>query len=300
MPAPELFPPALLARLAGYRLVSRQPARAAAGGSWRSRLKGGTVEFADYREYSPGDEPRRVDWKAYARLRRLYVKEYLDEREDRILFLIDTSASMDFGGAHHKGLFALKLAAGLGSCALSNQDSLAVFSPGGGRAPRLFPPARGLKALPRLQEFLANLNFGGQEDLATALKRARQQLPRLQGLYVFSDFLYPDGIEQLLREAAGAAMEVNLLQILAPEERETFGEGDWHYLDAETGERLEVTLTPAVLAAYRKRLEQYQAELKAACRRWGARYVTLDSSAPVSATLLQTLVREGVLQPRGY
>jgi len=299
MPVVELLPPSFLAQMASYRLVSRQPACAAPGGTRRSRLKGGTVEFADYREYSPGDEPRRVDWKAYARLRRLYVKEYLDERQDNILFLIDTSASMDFGEADHKGQFALKLAAGLGSCVLSSQDGLAIFTTADGRQAQVLSPLQGRQALPRLLDFLAGLSFSGQADLAASLKTALPVLPQARRLYIFSDLFYPGGIDPLLRQAAAAGLEVNLLHILAPPERWPVGEGDWSYIDAESGARVEVTLTPAVLAAYHKRFEEYIRELDASCNRWGARRVALDSGEAATVTLRQTLVRAGILQPRG-
>lgn len=128
----DLLDTNLLKRLEGYRLVRQTPVYGRPGGARRSLQKGGAVEFADYREYSPGDELRRVDWKAYARLGRLYVKEFLDERQQTVLFLLDVSASMDWGGPPaHKGRYALQIAAGLGTCALAGSDRLAVIFAGG-------------------------------------------------------------------------------------------------------------------------------------------------------------------------
>lgn len=128
----DLLDTNLLKRLEGYRLVRQTPVYGRPGGARRSWQKGGAVEFADYREYAPGDELRRVDWKAYARLGRLYVKEFLDERQQTVLFLLDVSASMDWGGPPaHKGRYALQIAAGLGTCALAGSDRLAVIFAGG-------------------------------------------------------------------------------------------------------------------------------------------------------------------------
>ncbi|MDN5343919.1 MAG: hypothetical protein PWQ18_30 [Clostridia bacterium] len=304
MPAVEQVTPSLLSRMEHYRLSSRRAALAPGGGPRRSRLKGGAVEFADYREYTPGDEPRRVDWKAYARLRRLYVKEFLDEREDSVLFLIDTSASMDFGTVDHKGRFALQLAAGLGCSALAGQESLAVaVAPDTGREgerARVLRPLRGRQALPRLLTFLAGLSFAGQADLAASLQVALQLLPRVRRLYVFSDFLCPEGCEPLLQRATAAGLEVYLLHILAPSELNPAMEGDLAFIDAETGARVEVTITPAVLATYRRRLEDYFAFLDASCHRRGARRVLLESGAGAATALQQTLVRAGLLLLRGY
>lgn len=302
MPALELVTPSLLSRMEHYRLSSRRATLAPGGGPRRSRRKGGAVEFADYREYTPGDEPRRVDWKAYARLRRLYVKEFLDEREDSVLFLIDTSASMDFGNADHKGRFVLQLAAGLGSSALAGQESLAVaIAPAAGRAgerARVLRPLRGRQALPRLLAFLTGLAFAGQADLAASLQVARQLLPRVRRLYVFSDFLGPEGCEPLLQRATAAGLEVYLLHILSPLELNPVQEGDLAFIDTETEERVEVTITPAVLAAYRRRLEGHFSALDASCHRYGARRVLLDSSTGAATALQQTLVRAGLLLPR--
>ncbi|RKO66137.1 DUF58 domain-containing protein [Desulfofundulus salinus] len=276
-PAPGryLLEPGLVARLEGYRLVRYRPAGGEPGGGRRSHRKGGAVEFADYRQYTPGDEPRRVDWKAYARLGRLYVKEFLDERQDCVLLLVDTSASMDYGGEAHKGRCALRVAAGLGICALAGHDRLAAAA--GGSQTALLAPLGGRGSIFRLLQFLEGLTFGGVSDLAGDLRAALAMAPRTGSLYVFSDLLDLEKVEKTLRLAAGYGLETTLLHIMAPQERQPVLEGEWALVDAESGDRVEISVTPALLLAYRRRLENHMGQLDDLCRRWGARRVMVDS-----------------------
>lgn len=370
-----LLDPALAGRLEKYRLVRMLPVPDGYTGARRSPRKGGAVEFADYREYATGDEPRRVDWKAYARLGRLYVKEYLDERQDAVLFLIDTSASMDWGpGEEHKGRFALRIAAGLGTCALAGGDRLAAVA-GSGPAPEksassagtaamvaeneknrpgntgddvheespgvldetntsappgetgtftaaiqagtgtketsgratasgtgkqknmpVFTPAEGRVSLPRLWKWLGETTFGGGTDLAACLAEGLRVQPGTTSLYVISDLLDPAGVDSMLRLAAGRGLDVTLLHVMAPGELEPPGEGEWALVDSETGERVEVSLTPAALRDYTLRLEKYISDLDACCRRWNARRVLVNSGRKTGDVLLRDLPRAGIIR----
>ena len=343
MVAEELLDPGLAGRLERYRLVRTRPVPNGYTGARRSPRKGGAVEFADYREYAAGDEPRRVDWKAYARLGLLYVKEYLDEKQDAVLFIVDTSASMDWGaGEEHKGRYALRLAAGLGTCVLAGNDRLAVtvgFGPAAGDVSaggdsnaaqadtglnnpppdsgvgessantgeftpgtynhhpiRAFAPADGRRSLPRLWHWLAGTSFAGGTDLAGCLRQGLQVLPGAASLYVFSDLLDPAGVEDMLRLAAGRGIMATLLHVLAPGELEPPGEGEWTMVDAENGERVEVSLTPAALVDYTARLNEYISSLETSCRRWNARRVQLSSGRSQEDALLRDLPRFGILK----
>lgn len=305
----NLLEPGLLGRLEGYRLVRRRPVPGGYAGSRRSPRKGGAVEFSDYREYTAGDDPRRVDWKAYARLGRLYVKEFMDERQDSVLFIFDTSASMDWGdGEEHKGRYAMRLAAGLAVCALAGGDRLAVVAGSGRNTPDsaitgvssreigFLPPQQGRNSLPRLWKWLGEAAFGGRTDLAGRLKDGLAVAPGTSSLYVLSDLLDPEGVEAVLRMAAGRGMEATLLHILAPGELDPPFEGERTMVDLETGERLEVSLTPGALLDYKRRLEEFFRQLDSGCRRWGARRLLINSGRPVEETLLRSLPRQNVLK----
>lgn len=303
----------LLKRLEGYRLVRQAPVSGRPGGARRSWQKGGAVEFADFREYAPGDELRRVDWRAYARLGRLYVKEFLDERQQTSIFLLDVSASMDWGGpAAHKGRYALRIAAGLGMCALAGSDRLVVIFAGGeeeakearaagnGKARRwISPEFKSRTALPGCWSFLQSASFGGSAELAKRLHNTIKLLRGAKSLYVFSDLYDLSDVQEMLRLAAGQGLAATLLQVLSPEERAPEEEGEYLLTDSESGAEIEVTLNPAAHQAYLRRLETFYRELDDSCRRWGAKRVLLDSGEAAAKTLFKTLPRAGVLQSRG-
>lgn len=303
-----LLEPGLAGRLEKYRVVQQRPLTNGYTGARRSKCKGGAVEFADYREYSAGDEPRRVDWKAYARLGRLYVKEFEDERQDAILFIIDLSASMDWGyDQQHKGLYALRLAAGIGTCVLAGNDRLSVVagarsstnnnsSPSEKSSIQSLTSLQGRNSLPRLWNWLGEAAaFGGGTDLAGCLRYGITMAPSAARLLIFSDLMDPAGVEEVLHIAAGRGMAVTLIHILAPGELEPASEGEWTLVDAETGDRVEVSFTPAALQDYAQRLQEFFRQLDDNCRRWGARRLLIDSRQPVAETLLHALPREGVL-----
>lgn len=315
LPVKELLDASVLARLEGYRLVKQRPVASQYGGFRRSRRKGGTVEFADYREYTAGDELRQVDWKAYARLGRLYIKEFLDEKQDTTLLLIDTSASMDWGDAAHKGRYALQIAAGLGICALAGNDRLVLVLTTGEETlkkelnrveysaresgGKIFPALKGRTAIQRLSVILKTVIFGGKAGLAESLKNALNPVSGIKNLYVFSDLYDLTGVEETLRLCAGRGLEVTLLHILSPEERSPSGEGEYLLIDAEAGTQVEISFGPVAYLAYSRQLESFYRTLDNYCRRWGGRRVLLDSGEGAANTLFRTLPGIGVLKTRG-
>lgn len=299
--------PVLISRLESYRLVQQRPVAGGYAGGRRSLIKGGAVEFADYREYTPGDEPRRVDWKAYARLGRLYVKEFLDERQDSVLFVIDTSASMDWGeGEEHKGRYALKLAAALGVCAMYGNDRLtAVAGPAlnghnNTRKSVVFHPRSGRNSIPFWGNWLSKIKFEGPTTLKECLQEGIAVAPGAVSLLVFSDLLDPLGTEEMLRLAASRNMACTLLHVLAPGELEPPGEGEWTMQDMETGALVEVSFTPSVLREYKQRLNEFCQTLDNCCHRWGVRRVLINSGQPLSEILLRYLPLNGILSKATY
>src|SRR3990172_3165623 len=116
-------------------IAARRPASGRHAGAVRSRFRGRALEFADYRPYTPGDDPRLVDWRAYTRLGRLYLKQYEEERTRTLTLLLDCSASLDWGeGEDHKGRYSRRLAAALAWISLSRHEPVRTFLLGDVRA----------------------------------------------------------------------------------------------------------------------------------------------------------------------
>lgn len=155
-------------RLSRLRLAMGGKSSMNMTGNRKSMQKGSSTEFSDFREYMPGDDLRRIDWNAYGRLDRLYVKEYMEEKETVVSILIDTSASMRYG-AKSKSALACMLAAALACMGLNNMDRVVLYDMQNMQTP--FVAGGEKRALPRLAGFLSGLTFEGRVELTEAVRR---------------------------------------------------------------------------------------------------------------------------------
>ncbi len=275
---PSLLDPPLLRRLDTLRLVPRRPVTGQAGGARRSLRRGASVEFADFREYAPGDDLRSVDWKAYGRLEKLYLKLFVDEEDLGLHLLVDTSASMAFGNPP-KLLFAQRLVAALGYVALSRADHVAVTAVGAGA----FAPLSGLRGragLGPLLTHLGRLGASGTGHPASALARYAASARGSGIAIVLSDF-YDDGWAAGLQALRARRFQVVLAHILSPEEAHSELAGEVRLRDSESGDAQEVSLSPSLLAAYAERLRSFCDGWQLAARRYDMTYVRLETSEPL-------------------
>src|SRR6059058_275059 len=166
--SPPLLEPQFLARLEQLELVSRKIFLGRMKGERRSRRKGQSVEFADYRNYVVGDDLRFLDWNLYARLDRLFLRLFMEEEDLHFYVLIDNSLSMDFG-TPTKLHYAKQVAAALGFIGLVNLDRVLVEA-FNDRLVQSLPAVRGRRSLWRLMDFLQKLEPAGPSDLKKALR----------------------------------------------------------------------------------------------------------------------------------
>jgi uncharacterized protein (DUF58 family) len=253
------------------------------------------IEFADYRQYSVGDDLRRVDWNAYARLGTLHVRQSQAEHDTVLFLLVDASPSMDFGSPT-KFLSARRLAAGLGYIALSHLDSVVLAAPGADNT-LAADPFRGRGRSPGLFRTLQELNVGQAIDFDGVLREWSAE--RMGGgavgrlAVIVSDLLldgWRDGVRNLVMNGFG----VTVLHLLSPEELAPAEDGDFQLEDSETGEKLDVHLGAASLQEYHRRLEAWLAETEAWCQANSARYLRLQSDWDIERTLLDLMRRRGV------
>jgi uncharacterized protein (DUF58 family) len=274
-------------------IAARRPAGGQYAGAVRSRTRGRALEFVDARPYAPGDDPKLVDWRAYARLGRLYLRQYAEERARTVTLLVDASGSLDWGeGDSHKGRYVRRLAAALAWIGLSRQDRVRVFLLRDGSAAPL-PPAFGLSQAPALFRGLGAVRERGGTDLAASLRAALAESAR-GPVVLLSDLLDPGWSGALQALAAGG--EGIVLQVLAPSEWEPPLGEEVELEDAETGELRATRLGPSELAAYRARLDGLLADIGSRCRRLDLRYLALDSSTPLLETVLRRLPAAGVVE----
>lgn len=287
-----LLTPGLLRRLEQFQLLAQRRAKSSLRGERRSRARGHSVEFADYRSYVPGDDFRHLDWNLYGRLDRLFLKLYEEERELPVTVFLDASESMSFGDPR-KFDFTLQIAAAVGYVALCGFDRVTI---------QAFPPqpdqaavrgalraVRGRKSAVRFLQHLGQLTARGPADFNAALRRGALESRHAGLAVVLSDFLDPAGYEPGLTALLGRGFQVSAVQVLAPEELEPAQFGDLRLVDSETGFEQEVTFGKYRLKAYRQTVENYCQRLREFCQARGIHFFRVRSDASLEQLLLRQL-----------
>ncbi|MDQ2715487.1 MAG: DUF58 domain-containing protein [Chloroflexota bacterium] len=279
----------ILQRLDRLTLVTRKSMASGRPGRRRSPLAGSSLEFADYRRYAPGDDFRRIDWRAYARLERLFLRVFEAEENITVTVLLDCSNSMQ-QGTPLKSALAVQLAAALAYVALKCEDSVII----GALSDRLINYRRagsGTRAIWTVGEFLGRLPHSGNTDLNRALYDLGRVAPGPGLTIVISDFLAPGGYQVGLRAVRQLRQEVALLQVLAPDEIEPDLHGDWSLRDSEGGGRVDVSASAGVLHAYRQRLAQFTQELAGFAHAQAMTYTMIPSDTAL-IDVVQRLLRQ--------
>lgn len=290
---PTVFDEAFLRQLERLLLLMRSPARGGLKGGRRSVKRGQSVEFADYRDYSMGDDLRQLDWNVYARLEKLFVKLFVEEEDVTVTLLIDASASMATG-TPEKLLFAKRAAAALGYIGLASEDRVAV-SVLAGRMARRRSAMRGSGRVFRLLADLSSISVtDGPTDLVAAARHAAAQLSGRGVLILLSDLLDP-AADKVIRELAATGSELIVLHILSPDELDPPLEGDLRLVDTETGEQVDVTVDLATLDAYKARLTDWKAGFADLAAKRRASYVDLPSDVNLAELMFAELRRRRVL-----
>lgn len=281
--------PADQARLKGLGLSPKRPTAQAAGGRHRTLARGFSRDFTSHRPYAPGDEARAIDWKAYARLDRYYVREYRAEDRVSLVVLLDASKSMTFrgDGRETKLDVARRAAAGLAWLALAQGDE-AGLTPVASAAGGAVRPRAGAGQLAAFDDALTALAPGGDADLAGALEAAAENLPRRAAIAVLSDLLgEPARVLKALRRLSAGRRELLVLRVLDPDERSFPYEGALRVEGLEGGELL---LDAAEAApAYRDAFARQEEAYRGALRRAAVPYAVALTDAPWTSAVSRLL-----------
>jgi len=290
-----LLTPKLLLALERLELVAARRAQSSAKGERSSRSRGQSVEFADYRNYVQGDDFRYLDWNLYGRLEKLFLKLYQEEKELPVRIFLDASESMSFGEPA-KFDFARRLAAAVGHVALCGFDRVSVAAfPGLGDAPEeraaraSLRHVRGKRSAAGFLSHLEALKPAGAAELNAALKRAAFEARGAGMAMVLSDFLDPVGYEDGLGALVARKFQVNVIQVLSPEEIAPSFHGDLRLVDSETGAIQEVTFGKSRLKAYQQTLSKFIGRLRDYCAARGMKFFSVSSAAPIEDFLLKDL-----------
>lgn len=291
----RLFDEVFLRRLERLAILSRRAMAGQLQGERRSPKRGQSVEFADFRPYAAGDDFRRIDWNAYARLERFFIKLFVEELDLNVHLLVDVSRSMDWGEPN-KLHYAVRAAAALGYITLAGLDRVTVTALGGvnGNA-GYFPPHRGKQHAMALFTFLQSLTESGHADLAPRLRAYAAAATQPGPLLLFSD-LMDEGWADGLRALAGRGFEISVVHILSPDEVNPPLSGDLKLRDVESGAEVEITADYDLLARYRAGLADWREELRLFCGARGMHYVPVETTLPFDELLFAWLRKQGVLK----
>ncbi|MBS0196722.1 MAG: DUF58 domain-containing protein [Planctomycetes bacterium] len=316
----QLLPVELSSRLDRLDLLSRKILSGKLPGERRSKRRGRSVEFDDFRDYVAGDDLRHIDWNIYARLDRLFIKLFREEEDLALHLIVDATPSMSVGNPS-KLVFSHQLAMALAYIGLVNQNRVCVgtFSHPSPNTPllRQLTPLRGRVGLGRVGAFLLESlgnasarGAGATFDPAATFSRVMLEASHARSgrgiMVVLSDFLIPGGCDTGLAYLGTATMsgafDTYCVQILSPAELDPAREqaaglfGDLRLTDAESGRSAEVTVTPESVAIYKRNFAAYQEQLHVACTFRGMAHSVVPSDTPIDRLILNTLRRGGLFR----
>ena len=285
-----------LNKLETLRLRARRRFLGKRKGAHLSPRRGTSLEFADYRRYTPGDDPRAVDWGLYARTDRLYVKVFQEEENLFGYVLVDASASMAHPAQDGKAAAANALALALCYVILSSEDSVRLHRLKTGHDDAT-PFYFGRRRMLEVQEFLEHEPPGEPLDLTRSLARHLGGLRRPGKAILISDLLFPLAEFQTgLNLLRSAKLDILVVQTLGREELSPGASGVERLVDAESGRETDVRLDERGRSIYVRNLERHRRELRSLCHRSGVQYVLYDTSTDLEDFVLTELPALGLLR----
>ncbi len=289
----QFIDPAAVMQIKNLTLRAKTIAEGFATGLHRSPLHGFSVEFAEYRPYVLGDDPRNLDWKLLARTDRYYIKKYEDETNRRCYLAIDQSSSMAYGnGTYSKAEYARTLAATFAYYLTLQRDAIGIMTCGNAE-PDYLPPRHRTGHLQQIMRMLDQESVGVHSDLESSLSQLAG-LSKRRGLVVLiSDLLTePESLLQPLGYLRGRGHELLLIRVLEKSEIELTLEKSAMIRDMETGREIYVD-PDATRAEYRKRFDEHEAQLIDICHRRSARLITVTIDQPLDVALLELISNTG-------
>jgi len=281
-------------KLESLALVSRRVFSGRLRADRRTKKSGSGVEFADHRDYQPGDDFRALDWNVYQRFGRLLVRLYEEEEDLAIYFILDASASMAFGQGR-KAAYAKKVVAALAYVGLANLDRVSIVTTTDRVLDRL-PETRGKARIFKTFRFLREVQSTGATDLGDAMKTFVAQNKRRGLAVLVSDLYDPSGFERGINVLRYNKFDPFVVHIVDPAEAKPKLHGDVLVYDCETGDEREVTVTARMLERYAAAYAQYLAEIERFCTTHQVPYAAASVDVPFDEMILRMFRRGGFLR----
>lgn len=288
-----------IAMLEARDLRIQNPMNGMFGGNRRSRAYGSSAEFADFREYAPGDDLRRIDWNLYARFEKLYMKLFVDERQLHHNIYIDASASMDWGEPN-KAHIALKLAAAIGYLSVQAMDRVSFYAIHEDSCEDLYQTIIGREAFYNAANILNTVDFYGDGDIGAAFETLENPGNGDGISVIISDFLTDSDWKSAVDKLLYHNREVYLIQVLSRDEITPDISGKVLMLDAESideddGRNYRSEVTRSSVKAYEEAFLYHQKEIKQFCAARNVGFITVCSDESVERMLFQRATEVGLI-----
>lgn len=300
-----LQPGSLVEQVQHLSLISREIAAASLAGQHPTKRRGSSVEFAEHKEYTPGDDTKRIDWRVYARADRFYLKQHQDESNHRVYIMFDHSGSMGYGAdasaatrGLEKRLYAARLAAALAQIAISQRDRVGLLTVGNGAVDLLPPRASST----HFEEVLARLiaaEARGVGDFALASQRLIESSRQGAALIVLSDMYDRSGaLIDALATLAARRFDVSVMHVMHPDERDFPFEAPAFFSSMETANKVFVH-PRLVREAFIKRMVEFRERTAVQLRERGVGHFVAFSDQDPGPMLAEYLVMRARLVQRG-
>lgn len=290
----DLFDDEFQRKLDYLALVSKRVFSGRMRAERKTKKSGSGIEFADHRDYQPGDDFRYLDWSVYQRFDRLLVRLFEEEEDLAIYFIIDASSSMGFGDGK-KLRYAKRVAAALGYVGLANLDRVSIVSTTDQVMDRM-PATRGKARIFKVFRFLRELQPAGHTDLGDAMKTFVAQNKKKGLAVLISDLYDPQGFEKGINVLRYNKFDPFVVHVVDREEAKPKLSGDVLLYDCETGDEREVTITAKVLERFAEAYDKYLADIERFCTSKTVPYIQADVSTPFDELILRVFRRGGFLR----
>ncbi len=278
-----------LDRLDAASLVLKTPMTGFFGGTRKARTYGNTVEFADFREYAPGDDIRRIDWNVFARTEKYFIKLFTDERQMQNHILIDCSASMACGNPE-KATAALKIAAAFGYLSVTSMDRVAYRLLQGNTAKGLGITITNKDSFYRAAQMLESTDFSGDVNLDKAIINMESPGHDDGLTIIISDFLTESNWKKAIDFLIFQKRDILMIQVLSPDEFYPMLDGRINLIDSESTDlgdarNMRIIIKKKFVKAYQKALTEYEQELVDFCASRNVTFFTVLSDEPIEKVI---------------
>ncbi|OPJ63072.1 DUF58 domain-containing protein [Clostridium oryzae] len=287
----KIFDSSFFSKLENISIKTRMAMTQGTAGGRKSNVKGNSVEFSDFREYTPGDDFRRVDWNAYGRFNKLFLKLFMEEREALLNIFIDCSKSMDYG-INKKAVMAMRISGVLTYSALSNLDRVIINKVNDNNIIQ----SSSYMGKGRFQEtlqFIEKTDYRGSTNLSGAIKKKNFTGRGIS--VIISDFFTSGSIINAIKYLAYKKQHIIFIQVLSREELMPELNGPVRLVDIESGEDINIIITPKLLDRYKENLKTMRSSIKEQLSSYGGSFIQVTSDEELDKIVFEDLSREGII-----